>query len=286
MQELDDYFSEDPDMLNQGNQQQGYQGNNYQRNNNGGNYNNNGNSGYNKGNYNNNSGGGYNGNRGNNGGNYNKGNYNGGGGNGGFQKKSFGGGGGFRRNDQDVDLTNYTLYKPFCVISNDNAPPEIMERAKEVILFLINHGFTARASCIASTEKEFLDFIPEDKVEVYIPWKDFDNRNSKFYFNDKVSQHIAKMFHKAYDTLKGPVQAFLAKNVRMVLGEKAKSRSTLVIVWSEDGATDTSQITFKTGNVSHPIAIANAVHIPVFNLQDPDILLKITGYLKLRESHQ
>ena len=145
--------------------------------------------------------------------------------------------------------------------------------------------FTARASCITSSEKEILEFIPEDKVEVYIPWKDFDNRNSKFYFNDKVSQHIARMFHKAYDTLKGPIQAFLAKNVRMVLGEKAKSRSTLVIVWSEDGATDTSQITFKTGNVSHPIAIANEVHIPVFNLQDPDILVKVSGYLKLKENH-
>jgi hypothetical protein len=291
MQELDDYFSEDPEFLNQGNQQQqGYQGNNYQRNQQQ-NYQNNG---YQR---NNNYDGGHNGNRGNNG-NYNKGNYNNsGGGNynkggynggaGGFQKKPYGGGGGgFRRNDQDVDLTNYTLYKPFSVICNDNAPPEILDRAKEVILYLINHGFTARASCVASSEKEILEFIPEDKVEVYIPWKDFDNRNSKFYFNDKVSQHIARMFHKAYDTLKGPIQAFLAKNVRMVLGEKAKSRSTLVIVWSEDGATDTSQITFKTGNVSHPIAIANAVHIPVFNLQDPDILLKVSGYLKLKENHQ
>ena len=289
MQELDDYFSEDPEILNQGNQQQqGYQGNNYQRNQQQ-NYQNNG---YQR---NNNYDGGYNGNRGNNGsynkgnynnsggGNYNKGGYNGGAG--GFQKKPYGGGGGgFRRNDQDVDLTNYTLYKPFSVICNDNAPPEILDRAKEVILYLINHGFTARASCITSSEKEILEFIPEDKVEVYIPWKDFDNRNSKFYFNDKVSQHIARMFHKAYDTLKGPIQAFLAKNVRMVLGEKAKSRSTLVIVWSEDGATDTSQITFKTGNVSHPIAIANAVHIPVFNLQDPDILLKVSGYLKLKEN--
>jgi hypothetical protein len=281
MQALDDYFSEDPEILNQGNQQQqGYQGNNYQRNQQQ-NYQNNG---YQR---NNNYDGGHNGNRGNNG-NYNKGNYNNsGGGNynkggynggaGGFQKKPYGGGGGgFRRNDQDVDLTNYTLYKPFSVICNDNAPPEILDRAKEVILYLINHGFTARASCIASSEKEILEFIPEDKVEVYIPWKDFDNRNSKFYFNDKVSQHIARMFHKAYDTLKGPIQAFLAKNVRMVLGEKAKSRSTLVIVWSEDGATDTSQITFKTGNVSHPIAIANAVHIPVFNLQDPDILQELS----------
>ena len=297
MQELDDYFSEDPEILDQGNQQQqGYQGNNgYQRNNNydggyNGNRGNNG-GGYNKGNYNNNSNGGYNNNR-SNGGGYNKGNYNnnGGGyngGGGGFQKKPYGGGGGgFRRNDQDVDLTNYTLYKPFSVICNDNAPPEILDRAKEVILYLINHGFTARASCITSSEKEILEFIPEDKVEVYIPWKDFDNRNSKFYFNDKVSQHIARMFHKAYDTLKGPIQAFLAKNVRMVLGEKAKSRSTLVIVWSEDGATDTNQITSKTGNVSHPIAIANAVHIPVFNLHDPDILLKVSGYLKLKENHQ
>ena len=277
MQELDDYFSEDPDILNQRNQQQNYQNNGYQRNNNydGGHNGNRGNNGnYNKGNYNNSGGG-----------NYNKGGYNGGAG--GFQKKPYGGGGGgFRRNDQDVDLTNYTLYKPFSVICNDNAPPEILDRAKEVILYLINHGFTARASCVASSEKEILEFIPEDKVEVYIPWKDFDNRNSKFYFNDKVSQHIARMFHKAYDTLKGPIQAFLAKNVRMVLGEKAKSRSTLVIVWSEDGATDTSQITFKTGNVSHPIAIANAVHIPVFNLQDPDILLKVSGYLKLKENHQ
>jgi hypothetical protein len=203
MQELDDYFSEDPEILNQGNQQQqGYQGNNYQRNQQQ-NYQNNG---YQR---NNNYDGGHNGNRGNNG-NYNKGNYNNsGGGNynkggynggaGGFQKKPYGGGGGgFRRNDQDVDLTNYTLYKPFSVICNDNAPPEILDRAKEVILYLINHGFTARASCVASSEKEILEFIPEDKVEVYIPWKDFDNRNSKFYFNDYLRRFLCHLTHLTF----------------------------------------------------------------------------------------
>ena len=261
MQELDDYFSEDPDMIHQGNQNQRNQNSGYQNQggyNNNRNFNNNNQGGYNKGNYQ--------------GGNHN---FNNGGG---YQKKSFGG---FSK-DKEVDLTNYTLYKPFSIFCNDNAPPEILARAKDVLLFLYNHGFTTRASCLTGSEKQILEYIPKDKLELYIPWKDFDNRDTKFYFNDKVSQHVAKMFHKSYDTLKPPVQAFLAKNVRMILGEKAKSRTSLIIVWSEDGAADVNQVTFKTGNISHPIAVASAVHIPVFNLQNPDILSLIAGYLHLK----
>ena len=263
MQELDDYFSEDPDMIHQVNQgNQGYNNTNQGYQNKQGGYNNNRNfnngGGYNKGNYNNNR-------------NFNNG--------GGYQKKPYGQGFG---KDKDVDLTNYTLYKPFSIFCNDNAPSEILDRAKEVILFLTNHGFTTRASCLTGSEKQILDMIPKDKLELYIPWKDFDNRDSKFYFNDKVSQHVAKMFHKSYDTLKPPVQAFLAKNVRMILGDKAKSRTSLIIVWSEDGAANANQVTFKTGNVSHPIAIACSAHIPVFNLQNPDIISMISGYLHLK----
>lgn len=273
MMDLDDYFSEDPSLVNKApeyNQNQNNQGgynNNYQNRQNNNNqygnkpYNNQGGGGYNKGGYG--------------GGGYNKGNFN-------------GGGGGYNGNrrfapPKEVDLTNFTMYKPVVLCGNPNVPDEMVDNMKQLGDILAINRFTLRFTSGTNLDEALLKEFTEDKPEIYIPWKDFNNIESKFYFNDKVAQHVAKMFNQNYDTLKPAVQAFLARNARMVLGEKIKSYALAVVIWSEDGAEDITEITFKTGNVGHIISLARSVHIPVFNLQKPDAAGRLIKYLKLKQ---
>lgn len=196
-----------------------------------------------------------------------------------FQKRPF-------YEKKEIDLETFKLYKPYAIAGNANPPETILTQTKEIIDLLVDNGFTGRVT----TGNDMDAFIEKELngsfFELYIPWKDFNNKQSKFYFNDPLSKHVAKMFHRTFDTLKPAVQAFLARNVRMVLGEKLKSYSLFVLVWSEDGAEQTKDISFKTGNVSHIISVARALHIPVFNLQHSNTKERLIKYLRLKEPQE
>lgn len=185
---------------------------------------------------------------------------------------------------KEIDLATFSLYKPYTVTGNAGASNEVCNRLKEILDMLDPHGFTPRISCMSDFDTIVENELKGTFFEMYIPWKDFNNKVSKHYFNDNVSKHVAKMFHKSFDSLKPAIQAFLAKNVRMVLGDKLKTYSLFVLIWSEDGAEQVSDITFKTGNMGHVISVARALHIPVFNLQHESTKERLAKYLKLKQS--
>lgn len=255
--DLDDYFAEDTSMVeqsnnnyNQGNQGNYSNNNNYNRNNN--NNNNRPNNGYNNNNkYNNNNG---------------------------YQKKNYGN----RYQEQEVDLTNFKLYKPYSVVASKDAPKDVLDTLRNLVSMMKNNGFTLRASTSTDMDDVAITTVQDESTEIYIPWKDFNNVSSKYYFNDKTSLHIAKMFHRSFDTLKPAVQAFLARNVRMIMGKKPSNYSLFIVIWSEDGAEKVSQITPKTGYVSHAISIADALYIPVFNLQNSNAVDRIRNHFNIK----
>lgn len=188
-----------------------------------------------------------------------------------------------RKEKEVIDLNNFSLYKPISIVANNNVPDEVIEQFKQIADLLIQHKYTIRLTSGTNLDEVLLKQLSEDKPEIYIPWKDFNNIASKLYFSDEVAKHIAAMFHRSYDTLKPAVQAFLGRNVRMLLGSKMKSYSLAVITWSEDGAENTSDVNFKTGNISHIISVAKSLPIPVFNLQKPDGFTRACRYLKLKK---
>jgi len=200
-----------------------------------------------------------------------------GGGQGGFK-----GGGGRRFQAKEVDLDTFKIYKPVAMMSNQNAPDNIVNDFKALADILVMNQFVPRITTGGNVDDALLKELNGESPEIYIPWKDFNNINSKFYFNDKVSQHVAKMFHRSYDTLKPAVQAFLARNVRQVMGEKVKSYSLAAVIWTQDGAEEISEVTPTTGNMAHVISVARAACIPVFNLGKPDAKARLIKYLRLK----
>lgn len=192
------------------------------------------------------------------------------GGGGGWQNKQGGGGGKQWERPKETDMT---MYKPYVVVANPDMPAEIVSRFQEAAMMLENHGYTVRVGGMAGIDEAIEKTVK--KIEVHLPWRGFGEKESKFYFNTDRAFAVAKQFHPAYDTLKKSIQAFLAKNARLVMGDKMISPALFMLCWTEDGCESLRARNSRTGFTGHPIAIASALGIPIFNLANPDALQRL-----------
>jgi hypothetical protein len=239
----------------------GYQGNN-----------NNGNNNYQRpNNYQNNNGGG-------NGGGYQRqGGYQNNNGGGGYQKGGYQKGN-FQKRSQEPEGPA-ELYMPYVITGNREAPSEVVELMKRMVTLLEKNGYTMRSGGMDGPE----DAVEKVaiKKEIHLPWKDFNNKDSKFTFTPNHAKEIAAKFQPGYEGLKPVIQTFLAKNVRMLMGKDLKGPALFMITWSEDGAETLSEKTIKTGNAGHAVAIASTLRIPVFNLGKQGAESRLNSYLNL-----
>ncbi len=176
-------------------------------------------------------------------------------------------GGGKFNNKPKPEETDPTLYISVAFTGNKEAPPEVLEKVKEMAQFLESRGFTIRMGGDGSVEEAAEKAAT--KKELILPWKGFNEKDSQLTWSIERAHHIAKLFHPTYDQLKKGVHGILAKNARLVMGHKMLSPATLVIVWTPDGVERSRDVVSTTGFTGHVIKIANAAGIPVFNLGNP-----------------
>lgn len=236
--------------------------------------------------------GGYRGNQGNQGGGY--GDRSGGGGGfrggdrqGGFQRGGGGGGGfnrggGFQRRDEFEGPVE--LYKPYVGTGSKEVPPAIAEVFKRLAGELEKAGYTLRSGGNQGVEDIFEKATT--KNEIHLPWKGFNDKESKFSFTTNQAKELASKYHPGWDGLKPFIQTFLAKNVRMIMGKDLKSPALFMITWTEDGAETIVEKTARTGDVGHAIAVAHELRIPVFNFGKPDAETRLKNYLKLTDGQE
>ena len=200
-------------------------------------------------NYGNHSGGGY-GNR--NGGGYGGGN---GGGSGGFN-------GGFKRKEEVVEEP----YVPVVIFVDRDFPPEIKSSLYNLASKLINKKITVRYNGDDKDFHEKLSSLSSKFTEVYIPWKGFNEIESRHTWNTLTSKHLAQQhFGNAWEKIPDGVKALMARNVRMVFGDKNNSIAMCVITWSKDGASKAPEVTKDTGRASFIIKMASTYGFPVIN---------------------
>lgn len=190
--------------------------------------------------------------------NSNKPNYSGGG----AKKPWTGGGGGFQKKEDVVE----DPYLPVAVYVDRDYPPQIKDQLFNVITRLINNGITVRVN---GDDREFYDRIatlPGKNIEVYTPWKGFNDIDTKHYFNMETSKHMASVNFAAWDKIPDVVKSMLARNVRMMFGGKNNSIVKCLITWSPDGVSKSAEITKDTGKGSFMIGLASKYHFPIINL--------------------
>lgn len=239
-------------------------GNNHYNDNRNNNYNGNNNNGYNsnsgRNNYsgggNRNNGGGYDGDR--NGGSYNR-NSNGSG-----YNRNGDGNGNWKRKEEVVEEP----YIPVTVYVNRDFPQEAKDKLYNIASRLINKKITVRFN---GDDKDFYDRLSglsDRHTEVFIPWRNFNDIESKHYYNTLTAKHIASSnFGLGWEKIPDGVKAMLARDVRMVFGDKNNSPALCVITWSQDGANKFSEVNKETGRASFIIKMASSFGVPVVNLR-------------------
>lgn len=256
--ELDSVNIKEIKDVDSGSGYSGNSGNNSNNNNNNGYQNNNGYNGNNGGNRNN--GNGYNGGNNNRGG----GGYNNGGG-GGYNRGG-GNGGGFKRKEEVLE----DPYIAVAMFVDRDFPPEVKTSLYNIASKLINKKITVRVN---GDDKDFvgkLSNLSSQFVEVYIPWKGFNDIDSKHYWNTITAKHVAQQnFGQAWEKIPDSVKALMARNVRMIFGDKNNSGMLCLITWSQDGASKAPEVTKDTGRSAFIIKTSSTYSFPVVNISKP-----------------
>lgn len=123
---------------------------------------------------------------------------------------------------------------------------------------------------INGDDKAFIDrlrSLSEEKVEVYLPWRGFNQIESKKTYNGVTCKDVASRHFLGWEKIPDSVKAILASQVRLIFGDKNNSIAMCLITWSKDGAGKPSEVTKDTGRSGFAIKMAGSFGFPVLNLQ-------------------
>ena len=183
--------------------------------------------------------------------------------------------GGFKRYDnnqkwQRKPEVEEEPYVPVSIFIDKDFP---MEVKKELVSFankLIQKGVTVRFNADEAEIFKIITDISTDKTEAYVPWKGFNDIQSKHYWNTVTAKAIAQANFVAWEKVPDLVKALMARNVRLLFGDKNNSPTKLLITWSPDGANKQSQVTRDTGRASFIIGLASKYYFPVLNVKNEE----------------
>lgn len=168
----------------------------------------------------------------------------------------------FKRKEEVVEEP----YVPVVIYVDRDFPPEVKNSLYNIASKLINKKLTVRVN---GDDKDFYDRIntlSDNHLEVYTPWKNFNNIETKHYYNTLTSKHIANQHFPGWEKIPDGVKAMLARNVRMMFGDKNNSIALCLITWSKDGASKASEVTKDTGRSSFIIKMSSSFGFPVVNI--------------------
>ena len=203
----------------------------------------------------------------------------------GWGNKSGGGGGGWGGGNRPPPKElRKSPYLPVVIYVEKAAPDSVKDRAVQIAERLLAKGVVVR---ISGEDQEltnrFTSLSLPENIEVYIPWKGFENIDSKFYWNPDELKQIAKSLFNAWDKVPDAIHAFLTRNVRMVLGDKNNSVVREIIIFTEDGAEELTDITRETGRPDFFIRTGSRFGIKVTNLRNPTSVEKLMERLPNEE---
>lgn len=95
-------------------------------------------------------------------------------------------------------------------------------------------------------------------MEIYIPWKGFNNNSSDRYNITNAAIELASNIHPAWNKCSRGAKLLHARNCYQLLGYDLSTPSSLVVCYTENGECK--------GGTATVISMANKLSIPIFNL--------------------
>jgi len=145
-------------------------------------------------------------------------------------------------------------------IGSRKTPEQVLLLMSNIAELLGERGYTLRSGGAGGADSAFeigCDSVGGSK-EIYLPWKNFNNRNSELNVVCESALELASRFHPRYKYLKRPAKLLMGRNGYQVLGNDLKTPVDFVICYTPNGD--------GGGGTGQAIRIAKHHDIPVHDL--------------------
>jgi hypothetical protein len=165
------------------------------------------------------------------------------------------------------------MNKYYAGIGSRKTPPDILEIMNKVAFKLGQNSFTLRSGGADGADTAFEDGAIRGSypMQIFIPWKYFNQRTGPVYPLPDGAMDLVKQIHPAFDRLSDAAKILHARNCQQILGPNLDSPSSFVICWTPNGE--------AVGGTATAIKLAQLNNIPVFNLGTTEALERLRKYL-------
>ena len=149
--------------------------------------------------------------------------------------------------------------KYYAGIGSRETPEVILSLMTQMAHHLARNGYILRSGGAQGADKAFevgCDLAKGDK-EIYLPWRKFQESDSKLVVQEDRAYEIAEKFHPYWHNLSQGAKKLQARNSHQVLGADLKTPSEFVICYTKGGK--------GAGGTGQAVRIASAYGIPVFD---------------------
>ena len=150
-------------------------------------------------------------------------------------------------------MTNY-----YTGIGSRNTPPEILSLMSKIAIFLSKKNYILRSGGARGADLSFSKSIDDNKKQIFLPWKGFNNNYNHKYPIKEDAQKMAEEFHPAWENCSEGAKKLHARNCYQVLGYDLKAPSKFIICWTPGGK--------LIGGTSQALRIALKNNIKIYNL--------------------
>jgi hypothetical protein len=170
-------------------------------------------------------------------------------------------------------------------VGSRETPEEKLAQMSDIGEILATKGYTLRSGAADGADRAFeagVLRVPKGSLELYLPWKGFNDSTSLRHVVTEAALELAKTIHPRWSELKESVRKLHARNCYQILGETLDRPTEFVICWTPDGCETEAARTRATGGTATAIVLAHRHRIPIFNLQRKDSSARLVDFLSTR----
>jgi len=162
-------------------------------------------------------------------------------------------------------MSNNTIY--YTGIGSRETPANVLEQMEEIAYLLAKRGYVLHSGGAGGADTAFEKGCDQanGQKDIYIPWKNFNNRgwgaDAGIIPDLEAAKEIVMRTHPAPHRLTQGSMKLHCRNPYQILGKGLATPSKFVIAYTEEGK--------LKGGTATAIRLAQEHGIPVFNLGDP-----------------
>jgi hypothetical protein len=163
-------------------------------------------------------------------------------------------------------------------IGSRDTPAEILILMENVAKYLATQHCILRSGGANGADTAFYNGCKNIKnaSEIYLPWKNFNNIESKYSEPSEAAMKLAMKYHPAWEKLSQGAKKLQARNCYQLLGNDLKTPSKFVLCYTKEGKV--------IGGTGQALRMAIDYNIPIFNMgEERDINIvksKLWSFLK------